>query len=320
VKFTNTLVLRRDGQVFPPSAGPHMYLSGLPLHPLALATAALMAQHGPEDLPFSFSAGVDRHNAAELVASGLTPLTLCTDLLRRGGQGRLSGIVSALENRLVQDGFITLAQLQGRFRSDLLDEEGRRQELIQASNFAEQDPRYHAEAVMKAPRKVKSALQRMDCLSCDICLPVCPNGALFTWATPAGEGRRPAQIGVLADACNACSNCETWCPELGAPWRVKERWHQDAASLLAASPELDGACRLGLDMLLRLEGQLLRYRPSGARGGDELWLATEAHPFLPQGDGPSTREDWLRRARLLWLGLATPGSHPVHSLGLGFPQ
>lgn len=317
VKFTNTLVLRRDDVLFSPLAGPHMYLSGLPLHPLAMATAALMARHGPADLPFSFSAGVDRHNAADLAACGLTPLTLCTDLLRRGGQGRLSGIVAALEDRLVQDGISSLAQLQERCLRDPTGEEGRSQKLSRAAELAEQDPRYHAHAVMKAPRKVKSVLQRMDCLSCDICLPVCPNGALFTWATPAGEGQRPTQIGVLADACNACSNCETWCPELGAPWRVKERWHQDAASLLAASPELDGACRWEQDMLLRLDGQVLRYRPCRGEGGDELWLTTGAHPFLPQGNESSTREDWLHRARLLWLGLAAPGAHPVHSLGLG---
>ncbi len=318
VKFTNTLVLKRDNRLFPEEAGPHMYLSGLPLHPLALATAALVSHQAPQGLSFSFSAGVDRHNAADLLACGLTPLTLCTDLLRRGGQGRLSAILAAVEERLVERGCTSLTELKGGMpEAPSSMEQERSERLTRAAEAAAGHPRYGAGQVMKAPRKLGSPLQRLDCISCDICLPVCPNGALFTWTTPHGAGKRPAQIGVLADACNACSNCETWCPELGSPWRIKERWHQDVDSLLASPPELDGSCRVGQGLLLRVNGQMLVYRPASTHQREELSFVTDA--LLPDEPSatPCLSTDLLERARLIWNGLATQGGHPVHALGLG---
>lgn len=309
VKFTNTLVLKRDPARFTSDAGPHMYLSGLPLHPLALATAALVAEHCPQLPPLSFSAGVDRVNAAGLLHCGLAPLTLCTDLLRRGGQGRLSKVLGAVENALLKAGCVTLSQWRGEAdASNLAAGAAVVRRLRQAAADAIQDPRHHAGQVMRPPRKSGQTLHRLDCINCDICLPVCPNGALFGW-TASGDGERKThQIGVLADACNACSNCETWCPEVGAPWRVKERWHQDVESLLASPVELDGTCLHARGLVVRFQGQLLCYTPSSAQGEDRLAALDEQLEVLP-GAWPDHAA--LQRARLLWADLLHGADNPV---------
>ena len=82
-----------------------------------------------------------------------------------------------------------------------------------------------------------------DCISCDKCVPVCPNDANFyyeiepveihftnyTWNAgalePAGSGvlkiERKHQIANFADWCNECGNCDTFCPEYGGPFIQK---------------------------------------------------------------------------------------------------
>ena len=105
------------------------------------------------------------------------------------------------------------------------------------------DARYHADQNSKAPRKVGSHLVLLDCLTCDKCIPVCPNGANFEFPLPEGTltpGRvrwsdgvleltegpeltvaKRHQLGNVADACNECGQCDPWCPEDGGPYIVK---------------------------------------------------------------------------------------------------
>jgi putative selenate reductase len=117
------------------------------------------------------------------------------------------------------------------------------------------DPRYHASANRKTPRKIDSHLTLFDCVNCDKCLPACPNDANFVYetrplsgafesyrvtggeavATPGGrfEVRERHQIAVFQDFCNDCGNCDTFCPEEGGPYLEKPRffgtldgWHR----------------------------------------------------------------------------------------------
>jgi putative selenate reductase len=85
-----------------------------------------------------------------------------------------------------------------------------------------------------------------DCITCDKCVPVCPNDANFTFALPpepipivklrrdggawlAREEGSIAiterhQIGNFADFCNDCGNCDVFCPEDGGPYVLKPRF------------------------------------------------------------------------------------------------
>lgn len=70
------------------------------------------------------------------------------------------------------------------------------------------------------------AARCLDCQSyCGICVGVCPNLALFTYRTD--SRRQPYQVALIADLCNECGNCTTFCPTSGAPYRDKPRLYLD---------------------------------------------------------------------------------------------
>ena len=98
VKLTNTLVVRNHRSFFPADQEV-MYLSGQPLHVLALQLLERFRKSRPE-LPISFSAGVDSRNVADCVALGLVPVTMCSDLLRPGGYARLRRYLAHVEERM----------------------------------------------------------------------------------------------------------------------------------------------------------------------------------------------------------------------------
>ncbi|MBI3484475.1 MAG: 4Fe-4S binding protein [Acidobacteria bacterium] len=103
-KFTNTLVVANNPEFFPTHTDPYMYLSGQPLHVIAMN----LMQHFREDLgfefPVSFSAGIQRKNFPAAVACGMVPVTTCTDLLRQGGYGRLPRYLDALADEMRRSG------------------------------------------------------------------------------------------------------------------------------------------------------------------------------------------------------------------------
>jgi putative selenate reductase len=73
------------------------------------------------------------------------------------------------------------------------------------------------------------AARCLDCHSyCGICVSVCPNLAMFTYRTKRRE--QPWQVAVIADLCNECGNCTTFCPTSGAPYRDKPRLYLDRAA------------------------------------------------------------------------------------------
>ncbi len=109
------------------------------------------------------------------------------------------------------------------------------------------DPRYQWEKNRVVPRKIGSTLWLYDCISCDKCVPVCPNDANFVYESesaeiaysnyellPGGESRpvpggtfkvaRAHQLANYADACNDCGNCDVFCPEDGGPQIEKPRF------------------------------------------------------------------------------------------------
>ena len=70
-------------------------MSGPPLHVITMNLVKKLREDLGTQIPISFSAGVDAHNFADMVAMNFVPITTCTDLLRPGGYGRL---IRYLEN------------------------------------------------------------------------------------------------------------------------------------------------------------------------------------------------------------------------------
>jgi putative selenate reductase len=99
-KFTNTLVVENDRDIFPSQDDPYMYVSGPPLHVLAMNLMQQFREDAGFEFPVSFSAGIDARNFPTAVACGMVPVTTCTDLLRQGGFGRLPAYLRALGRQM----------------------------------------------------------------------------------------------------------------------------------------------------------------------------------------------------------------------------
>jgi len=225
VKFSNTLVVKNHKQVFQDEL---MYLSGPPLHVIAMQLAERFRDHVKDSIPMSFSGGMDAHNFAGVVAKGFVPATTCTDLLRPGGYGRLIRYLENLGSEMRALGVTNIPDFVRRYRGTGSYE------------------RYTWERNKGTPRKIGSKLWLYDCINCDKCVPVCPNDANFVYETqaqtieydnfellpgrircvPGGVLRvvKQHQLANYADACNDCGNCDVFCPEDGGPNVEKPRF------------------------------------------------------------------------------------------------
>lgn len=286
VKLTNTLVVKNTrGKL----AGERVYLSGAPLHPIAIALAEQFARSELRALPMSFSAGVTAENFADTVASGFTPVTTCTDLLQPTGFRRLPRYLKALEAEMERTGARDVdSYIEARANeapasvarpatsvatvasARTTREAARRNLAVYAAKLAT-GARENGAATAAlgtasefalAPAAgaddARPALRFLDCDSCNRCTLVCPNGAMFAVASPARravtcelvvrdgaverheaafETKNESQWIVDAGFCNACGNCDTFCPERGGPFRVKPRIYRTRAGYAAASPE-----------------------------------------------------------------------------------
>jgi putative selenate reductase len=234
VKFSNTLIVENHRPMFPASE-PVMYLSGPPLHVLAINLVHRFRHTLGDRFPISFSAGIERANFPDAVALGMVPVTVCSDLLKPGGYARGFGCFEELARRMDDAGAATVDEFIRRAYgtdgpADLAAAKLRNTALYVERATA--DPRYGAEKNRRVPRKIGSQLQLFDCVSCDKCIAVCPNDANFVIALPRAQ---PRQFINFADFCNDCGNCDVFCPEDGGPYLLKprvfinrERWAADA--------------------------------------------------------------------------------------------
>lgn len=258
VKFTNTLVVENHRSFFPADQK-EMYLSGAPLHLLAMHLVRRFRREFGDRYPVSFSGGIDRSNFADAVALGLVPVTACTDLLRPGGYGRVRGYLRELSDRMDAVGAADIPAFIARAYG--AGDAGLAPNTEIYVERATADPRYAQAANRRTPRKIGRHLQLFDCIACDKCIPVCPNDANFTFVLPRNpipivkvrrDGTRwrwttegavtideRHQIGNFADFCNDCGNCDVFCPEDGGPYLLKPRVFGSAWAWRAAAP-LDG--------------------------------------------------------------------------------
>ncbi len=361
VKLTNTMVVE-NRQGFLPEAEQLAYLSGPPLHVLAVALARRFRRAFGDAVPLSFSGGTDAGNFADTVALGLRPITVCTDLLRAGGYGRAARYLPELRARMAAvgaaelDTFTLLAfghaertlrdlklppELEARCRGalarggDLREAAGDAFErwlsaarVANTETYAARaltDPRYAAPRNATAPRKVGTRLALFDCLTCDKCIPVCPNDANFSLPVkagivpverlvPAGTGFalersgevvvvKPRQITNLADACNACGHCDVMCPEEGGPYVVKARFFAGLDSF-EDQPELDGMAfepvpHASPVLHARFEGRRFRMQ----RQGDEVRFGGEGFDLVldPARPAATARGEAAGPVDLHWL-------------------
>jgi putative selenate reductase len=88
-KLTNTLESLNTTHWLPKDEK-MVYTSGRALHPISINLAAKLQSNFNGELDLSFSAGVDAFNVSDTLACDLTPITVCSDLLKPGGYLRLT--------------------------------------------------------------------------------------------------------------------------------------------------------------------------------------------------------------------------------------
>jgi putative selenate reductase len=207
VKFSNTLIVEHDGDFLPASES-QKYLSGPPLHVLAMNLVMRLRQHFGNRIPISFSAGIDRGNFADAVALGLVPITVCSDLLKPGGYARQITYLTELQRRMDAVGARSIDEFVALAYGEAAADDGN-EALSRNTNFyvrqASADPRYAWAGNQRLPKKVGSTLELFNCLTCDKCIPVCPNDANFMLVLPPREEplswSRMASRTIQSDPC-----------------------------------------------------------------------------------------------------------------------
>ena len=304
IKLTNTLVVDNEKGWMPDDT---MYLSGPPLHVLAMTLLDTLdrALPGQLDLPgnrvahdlgsttepldgqapdimVSFSAGITKENLADSVAAGVNPATVCSDLLKPGGYGRLVPMLKALTAEVRESGHRDLEAFRAARHAD-----------AQAAGFpsaaAEHvasirgpgiEP-YHRSGNEKLPRSVDHDLEMFGCVACNFCVTVCPNDAFFAVKSPQEHIDGRNQYLLLTELCNECGNCMTFCPEEGDPAQIKPRLYVDA-DLFAG--------RSGQGFLLDDEGRVVDHRLDGAVLDDDENAVELVAELLAADDGLPLRE------------------------------
>ena len=248
-KFSNTLEVVNHKDFFTPD-NKVMYLSGTPLHVITLTLAEEFRKVMGHEMPVTFSAGVDRKNFPNMVACGFTPITTCTDLLKPGGYGRLPAYLTDLSKAMTEVGAKTLDEyiLKAHGHGEAAGGDPVRAGMLNMADIVKEtqaDPRYTQAKNQMVPKRINSHLVVFDCVTCNKCIPVCPNDANFLYETPkvdlvyrdvqvnpdgsieeVGEDKsfkveRAEQIANFADYCNHCGNCDTFCPEYDGPYLKK---------------------------------------------------------------------------------------------------
>jgi putative selenate reductase len=181
------------------------------------------------DVMVSFSAGVSKDNLADTLATGVNPATICSDLLKPGGYGRMAPMLRGLAKELDAADCRDLASYRA-VRQASAESAGHRSVSAQyvASLHADGGDRYRLPANQKLPRSVDHDLEMFGCVACNFCITVCPNDAFFNIKSLDGMPDRQQYL-VLAELCNECGNCMVFCPENGDPAAIKPRLYTDAS-------------------------------------------------------------------------------------------
>ncbi len=174
VKLSNTLALRHRGEAFPVSENT-MYLSGRPLHPLTVQTAAALARECGPELSISFCGGADALNAPSLLACGLTPVTTCSDLLRPGGIPRLRQYVdttrAAMDGAQTIDDYCLVRARQSAFAGED-SSEAAAYNLQQYAKRVLFDPAYQRATFHRPGKRSTRGLGLFDCIHAP-CIDAC---------------------------------------------------------------------------------------------------------------------------------------------------
>jgi putative selenate reductase len=197
VKLTNTLESVNHKQVFPPKEK-MMYMSGRALHPIAVNLAGKLQHEFNGRLSISFSGGANAFNISHLISCGLEPVTICSDLLKPGGYGRLNQYIEELrkdfalvKSESTEDFIIKKADNQRLSLNEaiLLN-------LEKYSNEVFQDEAYRKTGLREPNIKTERPLGWFDCIHapCEDTCPTHQDIPAYNYHTSKAEFKKAAEV------------------------------------------------------------------------------------------------------------------------------
>ncbi len=188
LKLTNTLESRNNKDVFE-SSQEMMYMSGKALHPISISLAEKLQNEFKGSLDISFSGGVDAFNISKVVACGFFPATVCSDILKPGGYGRLAQYFEELRREFAEVKAENISQfIINRANKGSDEEESALENLKKYSETVLDNDGYKRKGIKPPSIKTSKELGAFDCIHAP-CETTCPtNQAIPEYMYYASKG------------------------------------------------------------------------------------------------------------------------------------
>jgi putative selenate reductase len=197
LKLTNTLESSNHKDVFPEEQK-MMYMSGRALHPISINVAAKLQEEFDGQLDISFSAGVDCFNLKHIIAAGIKPVTVCSDILKPGGYGRqlqyLESLADAIEEEKTGNIDEFIINFAGGKYQDV-----KKAALINLRRYAGaviNNPDYKKSSKTGLSVKTMRTLPEFDCVAAP-CISTCPAGQdipSYLYYTAKGDYKKAYEV------------------------------------------------------------------------------------------------------------------------------
>lgn len=176
LKLTNTLESINHKNIFPPNEK-MMYMSGRALHPISINVAAKLQNEFDGALDISFSAGADCFNLPKIIAAGIKPVTVCSDVLKPGGYGRMKQYLDELAHAMKAEKAGSIDEFIVNFAGCSCKKTAKAA-LISLRRYAGAVPTnraYHKDSKTGDSVKTSRKLPEFDCVRAP-CIGTCPAG------------------------------------------------------------------------------------------------------------------------------------------------
>lgn len=261
VKLTNTFPVKKLRGELPDET---IYMSGRTLLPLSLGVAAMLAKEFDGSLPMSYCGGATAQNIADILSTGIYPITVCTDLLKPGGYHRLNSMVLNLDREGHTPGEKIDSEKLEHLAETLCGPVGKNIQVRRKDRPEEPVCVGHCKTV------------------CGSCATLCPNRANVVIIADGAK-----HMLHIDGMCNECGNCASFCPEARAPYLEK-------LTLFCTEEELKASKNTGFapvagvqdEFAVRWNGELTHFRLDDDPGAlDEemvqvIRAVSHAYPYL----------------------------------------
>ncbi len=233
IKLTNTLESVNNKNIFNPREE-MMYMSGRALHPISVNLALKLQKEFDGKLDISFSGGADAFNVSQLIASGLAPVTVCSDILKPGGYGRLKQYIREISNSFEKSNAESIDSfIESVAETDIQDRQ--KNAFVNLKNYAAvtlQNDRYKKKTFSEPSIKTKRALTQFDCIHAP-CTDTCPTNQDipgYMYHTAKGDFKKAFEVIMLTNPFPnttgmVCDHiCTTKCTRMNydEPLRIRE--------------------------------------------------------------------------------------------------